>query len=519
VTRVVDLSGAPEPSTRHPRTAPLLHVRGVTKAFGGTKALRGVDLEVRPGEIHGLIGQNGCGKSTLIKILSGYHSPDAGEVELGGAPMRLPLRPGEAQRHGLSFVHQDLALAPGMTVLENLRLGRYDTTAYGRVRWRRERASARSLLAGVGLPVDPDTPIRNVPHAERALIAFARAAHELAERPGGGVLILDEATASLPASSVKLLAEAARRLIAGGSSVLFVSHRLDEVLDLCDRISVVRDGRLVACLTRSEADEARLIELMLGRELGQLYPPKSRPRDEAALSTSSLTGDVAEDVSIDVQRGEILGITGLVGMGHDELPYLLFGARRLRAGSISVAGEAIERPSPASLRRAGVALLPADRKRASGSLGATVLENVTLPVLGEFFSGGLLRHRKERAHVLELLARFEVRPPAATANLASLSGGNQQKALLAKWLQRRPQVLILHEPTQGVDVGSRARIFSIIQEVAADGVAIVIVSSEHEDLAHLCNRVLVMRRGRVGVELAGSDVSEERIVEQCYVNR
>jgi ribose transport system ATP-binding protein len=206
-------------------------------------------------------------------------------------------------------------------------------------------------------------------------------------------------------------------------------------------------------------------------------------------------------------------------MGHDELPYLLFGAQRLRAGTISVAGEAIERPSPASLRRAGVALLPADRKRASGSLGATVLENVTLPVFAEFFSGGLLRHRKERAHVLELLARFEVRPPAPSASLAALSGGNQQKALLAKWLQRRPQVLILHEPTQGVDVGSRARIFSIIQEVAAEGVAIVIVSSEHEDLAHLCNRVLVMRRGRVGVELAGADVSEERIVEQCYVNR
>jgi ribose transport system ATP-binding protein len=502
-----------------PPVAPLLRVRRLAKAFGGTQALRGVDLDVARGEIHGLIGQNGSGKSTLIKILSGYHPPDSGEVEIGGEAMRLPLRPGEAQRHGLSFVHQDLALAAGMTVLENLRLGRYDTTRYGRVRWRRERASARTLLAGVGLKIDPHTPIRNVPHAARALIAFARAAQELERHEGGGLLILDEATASLPSSSVELLSTAARALAARGSSVLFVSHRLDEVLDLCDRISIVRDGRLVACLDRSDADEARLIELMLGRELGQLYPPKSHPQGRAALSARNLSGDVAQDVSIDVQRGEILGVTGLVGMGHDELPYLLFGAQRLQTGTISVAGQTIEHPSPASLRRAGVALLPADRKRASGSLAASVLENITLPVLGEFFSGGMLHHRKERAHVLELLARFEVRPPTPSASLASLSGGNQQKALLAKWLQRRPQVLVLHEPTQGVDIGSRARIFSIIQEVADEGVAVVIVSSEHEDLAHLCNRVLVMRRGRVGVELVGADVSEDRIVEQCYVNR
>jgi ribose transport system ATP-binding protein len=500
-------------------SVPRIRASGLAKAFGGTQALRGVDLEVRPGEIHGLIGQNGCGKSTFIKILSGYHAPDAGELEIDGEPVRLPVRPGEVQRRGIGFVHQDLALAPGMTVLENLRLGRYETTAYGRIRWRRERAQARELLAGVGLRIDPETPIRHVPQAERALIAFARAAREIERHPGGGLLVLDEATASLPSGSVELLSAAARRLVERGSSVLLVTHRLDEVLDLCDRVSVVRDGRLVALLDRDEADEATLIEAMLGRSLGELYPPKARPQDEAVFSVRGLTGDVAQDVDLDVHRGEIVGVTGLVGMGHDELPYLLFGARRARAGAFRVGGRAITRPTPAALRKAGVALLPADRKRASGSQTASVRENVTLPVLGSFFSGGLLHHRRERAHVLELLARFEVRPPLPDAPLSALSGGNQQKALLAKWLQRRPQVLVLHDPTQGVDIGSRARIFSIIREVAGDGVAVVIVSSEHEDLAHLCNRVLVMRRGRVGVELAGADVSEERIVEQCYVNR
>ena len=492
----------------------LLELRGLSKRFGSTQALADVDLTVTAGEVHALVGQNGSGKSTLIKILSGYHAPDAGSVAIDGERVRLPLRPGDPERHGLAFLHQDSSLAEGMSVLENLRLGRYETTWYGRLRWRRERVRVRRLLASVGLDLDPNLPIRHVPQAERALIGFARAAQEVSARQG--VLVLDEPTASLPAPAVARLFDAIRGVAAAGSSVLFVSHRLDEVLEISDRISVIRDGRLVGTVDRAGASEGQLIEMMLGSALGELYPERVVPEGECAVAARGLTGKIATDVGFDVHRGEIVGLTGLVGMGQDEVPYLLYGSTEDGTGAVTVGAKTIEHPTPALMRKAGVALLPADRAGSSGTLGASVLENVTLPVLDRFFSNGLFHHQAERAEVLRLLTRFDVRPPAPRAPLGSLSGGNQQKALLAKWLQMRPDVLVLHEPTQGVDIGSRKQIFEIIREVAASGTAVVMASAEYEDLAHLCNRVVVMRRGRVVTELSGDDLTSERILERCY---
>lgn len=495
-------------------TPALLEVRELSKSFGGTQALVGVDLTVLAGEVHALVGQNGSGKSTLIKILSGFHAPDEGTVAMAGEAVRLPLRPGDPERHGLAFLHQDVSLAEGMTVLENLRLGRYETTWYGRLRWKHERLRVRRLLESIGLDLDPDSLIRDVPQAERALIGFARAAQEVSSRRG--VLVLDEPTASLPAPAVARLFEAIKVVSASGSAVLFVSHRLEEVLEISDRISVIRDGRLVGTLDRAGASEEQLIEMMLGRTLGELYPARVEPEGERAFAAHGLSGKIAADVNFDVHRGEVVGITGLVGMGHDELPYLIYGASERRTGAVTVGERTIERPTPEVMRKAGVALLPADRPRASGTLSASVLENVTLPVLDSFFSGGILHHRAERAEVLRLLTRFDVRPPLPGVPLGSLSGGNQQKALLAKWLQLRPQVLLLHEPTQGVDIGSRKQIFEIIREVAASGTCVVIASAEYEDLANLCNRVLVMRRGQVVTELTGQDLSEDRIIQSCY---
>jgi ribose transport system ATP-binding protein len=489
-------------------------VHGLSKSFGGTQALAGVDLTVLAGEVHALVGQNGSGKSTLIKILSGYHAPDAGSVELDGERVRLPMRPGEPERHGLAFLHQEASLAEGMTVLENLRLGRYETTWYGRLLWRRERVRVKRLLESVGLDLDPNLPIRNVPQAERALIGFARAAQEVSHRKG--VLVLDEPTASLPAPAVARLFDAIRGVAASGSSVLFVSHRLEEVLEISDRISVIRDGRMVGTVDRAGASEGQLIEMMLGRTLGELYPARVVPEGERLFEARGLTGKIATDVAFDVHRGEVVGLTGLVGMGQDEVLYLVYGSTENGAGAVTVGTKTIARPAPELMRKAGVALLPADRAHDSGTLSASVLENVTLPVLGRFFSGGFLHHGAERAEVLRLLTRFDVRPPRPQAPLGSLSGGNQQKALLAKWLQLRPEVLLLHEPTQGVDIGSRKQIFEIIREVAASGTGVVIASAEYEDLAHLCNRVLVMRRGRLVAELTGGDLTEDRIIEYCY---
>lgn len=509
MTGIVPETVPPKRSTEEP----LLAARALTKSFGGTRALIGVDLDLRPGEVHALIGQNGSGKSTLIKILSGFHPPDEGSVDVRGEPVNLPLRPGEPERLGLSFLHQESCVAERMSVLENLRLRRYETTWYGRLNWRRERQRVRELLATMSVDVEPDLPMRRVPQAERALIGFVRATQDLHDRPG--VLILDEPTESLPAPSVNRLFDAIRTVASRGSAVLFVSHRLEEVLEISDRISVIRDGRLVGTVTKTEASETRLISMMLGRELGHLYPTRTEAEGQPILRVRGLSGAIAQDVGVDVREGEIVGLTGLVGMGHDEVPYLIFGARSPAAGTVSVAGAPLT-PTPQMMRRAGVALLPADRARASGVRTATVLENLTLPVLDQFFRVGRLRKGAERARVLQLLTQFGVHPHDPDRRFGALSGGNQQKALLGKWLQVRPAVLLLHEPTQGVDVGSRREIFRIIREVAAAGAAVVIASSEYEDLANVCNRVVVMRRGRVVTELSGDDLNSERILERCY---
>jgi ribose transport system ATP-binding protein len=497
--------------------AALLEIRGLTKSFAGTRVLSSVDLVARAGEVHALIGQNGSGKSTLIKILSGYHVPDAGKVFLRGGPVPLPIKPGESARLGLRFLHQDVGIARTMTVLENLRVGRFQTGRLGRLRWREERRATRAVLADIGLDVDPDMRVGDLPAAERALIGFARAIQDL-DHERGEILILDEPTAFLPGPSVQTLFAAIREIARRGSAVVFVSHRLDEIMGIADQVSVLRDGRLARTGATSQTSERELVALMLGRELDTLYPPKAFSRGRSVLSARALTGEIARGVAIEAYRGEILGLTGLLGMGHDEVPYLLFGARPRRGGDIVVDGQSLDRSAPRSAIEAKIAFLPADRRRQSGIPKATVLENVAMTHGARFVRGGRLRHAEERTAVREVLDLFDVRPADPDRYLATLSGGNQQKALLGKWLQIQPSVLLLHEPTQGVDIGSRKQILKIISEVAARGAAVVIASAEYEELANICHRVLIFRRGEIVGELAGEDVTESRIAEQCYLS-
>ncbi len=496
-----------------------LEVRHLTKRFGMTQALDRVSLTVTPGEIHALVGQNGSGKSTLIKILSGYHGPDDGEVRVRGSAVHLPIPPGESVRRGLCFLHQDLGLAGGMTVLENVGIGGWLTTGYGRLRWKAQREQVRAALAEVGFTGDLDVPVARLPPAERALVAFGRALRDLG--PRGGVLILDEPTAYLPLPAVERMFQAMRAVAARGSAVLFVSHRLAEVLGVSDRISVLRNGRLVGTVATRETTREQVVEMILGRQLGTVYPEAEAEAatDHARVRVEGLSGATVRDVSFAMRPGEIVGITGLVGMGHDDVPYLLFGAQPARAGQVHVGerGFAAADLTPARMRAEGMALLPADRRRMGGVLAATVLENVTLPRLADYYLGGRLRHGRERAEVQSLLERFAVVPPDPGLPLAALSGGNQQKALLAKWLGTEPRVLLLHEPTQGVDVGSRKEIFRFIRAVAGAGVAMLIASAEYEDLAHMCDKVLVMRHGTIVRTLAGDELSEDRIVEHCYL--
>lgn len=492
-----------------------MRVEGLCKTFGATAALTDVDLQIRVGEVHALVGQNGSGKSTLIKILSGYHAPDSGHVHIDGQELRLPLRPGEASRRGLAFLHQDAPVAEAMTVLENLRVGRFAGSALGPIRWRRERREVQRLLGSVGLHVNCETSAAALPQAERALVGFAAAVQSLPQ--SGGLLVLDEPTACLPPSGAQRLFDAVRRRTAAGSGVLFVSHRLDEVMAISDRISVLREGRIVATRETARSTQDEIVELMLGRKLEALYPNKCSNPAKTALCAESVSGSIVKDVSLDVRQGEIVGVTGLIGMGQDELPYLLYGSLPLRAGRVTLPGKDSRRVVPRTMRAAGVALLPADRAGSSGVLEISVTENLTLPVLGGFSRRGVLRHRAETASATHVLREYNVRPPIGSSRLGSLSGGNQQKVLLAKWLHSNPKVLLLHEPTQGVDISSRSQIFRIIQQAAAAGVGILIASSEYEDLAHLCDRVFVLNRGRTSAELAGDNLTEHDIVRACLV--
>ncbi len=496
--------------------AVLLGLRGLTKSFSGVRVLSAVDLDIRAGEIHALIGQNGSGKSTLIKLLSGYHAPDRGSVVLRSADIPMPMRPGEASRLGLHFLHQDVGVVGSMTVLENLRAGRYRTTALGRVDWPKERRAARAALAALRLDIDPDARVRDVPAAERALLGFARAIQDL-DHTRGDVLVLDEPTAFLPGPSVSMLFAAMRDIARRGSAVIFVSHRLDEIMEIADRVSVLRDGHLVQTVATAETSARQLVAAMLGRELGTLYPVRGTARGRRVLGAEFLSGRMVHDVSFDVHEGEILGLTGLLGMGHDEVPYLLFGAARAAQGSVQVGDRTITGLTPARAIGAGIALLPADRQRHSGIPNATVLENVAISDGGRFMRGCRLRHRAERGAVQRVLDMLDVRPADPDRPLRTLSGGNQQKALLGKWLRTDPAVILLHEPTQGVDIGSRRQLLQKIADIAAAGTAVVIASAEYEELAHLCHRVLIFRRGAIAAELTGAALTEAGITEQCYL--
>jgi ribose transport system ATP-binding protein len=496
---------------------PILSIRDVSKSFGSTRALDRVSLDVGPGEIHALLGQNGSGKSTLIKILSGFHASDGGSVELRGEPLQLPLPAAELRKRGLAFVHQELGLVDTLSVLENVRVGRFETGFGWRVRWRSERARTRALLRRFDLDVDPRTPVGRLRRTERAIVAIIRALDDMRTLGAdGGLLVLDEPTASLPEDEARLLFAAMHRVAETGSSVLFVTHRLEEVVAVCDVVSVLRDGRHVATQPIEALDEPRLIELVLGRQLDALYPDVEHEAAEPVLEVAGLGGATVRDVSFRVRSGEIVGLTGLVGAGYDEVPYLVYGARRATEGVVTIGGDAVGAASPHRARRLGVALLPGDRQRQAGIPRATVKENVTLPVLRRYSRLGRLEHRRERRDVRGVLERFRVHPPDPDRPLAALSGGNQQKALLARWVETRPRVLLLHEPTQGVDVGSRRDIFELLQGAVAGGTAVVYASAEHEDLAHLCDRVLVFRRGRLARELSGTGLTKQSIASACY---
>jgi len=498
-------------------TASAIEVAGLSKSFAGVRVLDDVSFAVAEGEIHGLVGRNGSGKSTLIKILSGYHAPDpGGALRVRGREVELPVAAGQSGNLGLAFVHQDLGLTPTLTVVENLRVGRFAAGRGGRIRWRDERTIVTRQLERFELDVSPEARVEKLTSVQRVLLAVVRAFADL-EAADGGVLILDEPTAYLPRDGVVQLFDAVRRAATEGSGVIFVSHRLEEINALTERVSVLRDGRLAGTEVTKDVPESRLIEMIVGRQLEEADLAEHASTNEVVLEADGLSGEVARDVGFKLRRGEVLGLTGLIGMGQEEVPYLLFGASP-GTGRVVVGGRALplDDLTPRVAMQSGMALLPADRQRDSGVGRLSVSENVTLPIVERFHLHGLLRPQREHAHVVQLLDAYDVVPRRPGRELGTLSGGNQQKALLAKWIQQQPRIVLLHEPTQGIDVGAREQVSREIAAIAARGTSVILCSSEYDDLARMCERVLVFRDGRVVRELHGEALSEERIVEQCY---
>lgn len=478
----------------------LVRISGLSKTYPGTRALADVDLDVRAGEVHALLGGNGSGKSTLIKILAGVERADAGgTVEVAGRS-----RPAErwslmdSQATGLRFVHQNPGLFPGLSVAENLALGRrYPTGALGRVRWRALREHTRELLAHYHVPATPDVPVGLLRPADRTRVAIIRALQDVGDG-GRRILVLDEPTSALPEAEVSALLADLRHYAEAGQTIIYVSHRLDEAIAIADRVSVLRDASLAATVPANGLTEERLIELIVGRPLSAVYQAApSGPHADTILELRGVAGGPLREVNLDVRRGEVLGIAGLLGSGRSELLRMIFGAYPRRAGDILLRGQPVEFASPADAMAAGIAYLPEDRQADSLFPGMSVRHNLTAAQMGRYFRALIYRHRNERRDTARHVHRFGIRLADDRQPIDTLSGGNQQKVLVARWLTRAPDVLLLDEPTQGVDVGARSDIYRYVRQAQDSGTAVVLVASELEELAHACDRVAILRNGRI----------------------
>lgn len=489
----------------------VLTLKDVSKRFRGQRALESVDFEMHAGEVHALLGVNGSGKSTLIKILAGYHAPEPGatahvhgrEFSLGSAAA--------AAESGLRFVHQDLGLIPSLTVAENLTLGVRHTSRLWASEARDQRAAA-TLLERFSLDIDPGTHVRQLGAAHQTMVAIVRALRGSVDEHT--ILVLDEPTAALPEHEVHQLFDIAREIRRAGGSVLYVTHRLAEVQELCDRVTVLRDGRRVATRDVSGMTHDDLVELVIGRRLAKLGETKSVVADRPLLVVRDLAGGSVRKFALTVSAGETVGITGLVGSGYENVSQLIFGAQRRTRGDVIVGGKRIAGNSAREAIHAGIALTPADRKRDGGIMAWTLRENVTLPKLASMGPLKWMSPRRERVEASKWLARLEVKPLNPEATFSSLSGGNQQKVVLARWLRCDAEVFIFDQPTVGVDLGARRGIYKSIAEVAGRGAAVVMTSSEAEELCQVCDRVVVMRGGQVGTILAGVDMTADRVVAE-----
>jgi len=486
---------------------PLLEVREIAKTFPGVRALSGVSFDVRSGEVHALLGENGAGKSTLIKIVSGVYQPDQGSILVDGKTVHLST-PDDARRAGVATIYQELLLFPELSVAENIFLGHAPLAGAGRIDWRAMRAEAERLLEALEIEdLSPDQIVGALSVGNRQRVEILRAlSHE------ARILIMDEPTAALTEADVTRLFDVVRRLKRRGVGIVYISHRLDEIFAIADRVTVLRDGALVGACDVAETNAAELVQMMVGRRIDNLFPKMEAPIGAPVLEARDLVRKpLTKGVSLTVKAGEIVGLAGLVGSGRSELAQTLFGMTPAESGEIRLNGEATRIESPGIARAKGIAYVPEDRGAQGLVRRMSVLHNFSLAALGTLSHAGFIDRTGERRMAEEGVRRFSVKTSSVDEIAGRLSGGNQQKIVLGKWLANNPRLLILDEPTRGIDVGAKAEIHRLMSQLAGEGVAILMISSELPEVLGMSDRVLVMREGRLVAEFAHAEATSEAV--------
>ncbi len=503
------MSAAVDADTMSPAVLSLLELRGIKKSFGGVRALRGVTFDLRAGEIHALLGENGAGKSTLIKTLGGIYTPDEGDILIDGQRARIA-SPADAARLGIRVIHQELALAPNLSVAENLFLGR-EPTRFGFVDKAAMKREGAALIQAVGFHElsNVETRVEKLPMALRQLVEIARALFCEAR-----VLVLDEPTTSLTAGETEVLFHKLESLRAQGVGIVYISHRLEEIRRLADRVTVLRDGESIGTQDAVHLDEAALVKWMVGREVTHSFQRSSSNVGEVVLRATGLRNRHVKGVDLEVRAGEILGLSGLVGAGRSELARALFGIDRLDEGGVEVVGVSLTKYSPKDALAAGLVLVPEDRKLEGLVMGNSVSFNAALPWTAKWIRFGWPNIRKRTGIVHRALEAFAVKTSSADARIATLSGGNQQKVLVGRWLEQRPKVLILDEPTRGVDVGARADLFNVITRLAEEGMAVILISSDLNEVLNFSHRIAVYRDGRIVRTGTAPDFTMETLITE-----
>ncbi len=486
----------------------LLEMRGIQRYFPGVHAVRQVDFDLRAGEVHALVGENGAGKSTLMRILAGVHPPDAGQILIDGREVHIS-SPAVAAQLGIAMVHQELKLAPHLSVAENIFLGQLPATRTGLVDWQELNRQAAEALAVLGVAMDVTRTVAQLSVAEMQMVEIAKAL-----RRNARILIMDEPSAVLTPFELAKLFEIIRGARGRGMGIIYISHRLEEIFQIGDRTTVLTDGAKVSTVTVAEVDKWQIVKMMVGRELGKTYPKRTHAIGEPVLEVKNLCRRPRlEDISFQLHRGEILGIAGLVGAGRSDLAEVIFGAQAADTGEIRVNGEVVRMRSPKDAMACRVGFLTEDRRKTGLFSWLTVRENISIANLARITRGLLLDLTRELAVVRELIQRLRIVTPGLEQKVENLSGGNQQRVLLAKWINTDSKIFLIDEPTRGIDVGSKEEFYFLMNDLTSKGAAILMISSELPEILGMSDRILVMNKGRLTAQFAGSDATEEKIME------